>query len=72
MFTCSSKAKGGVRNRYDIEAIEGSFVDNHISDPTDLTFLIERMRELPEEARKYLTWAALFGETLVARYDLKA
>ncbi|KAF6766466.1 dual-domain HisK/Mak2 protein kinase [Ephemerocybe angulata] len=48
---------------YDMQAIEGSFVDNHISDPTDLTFLLERMRELPEEARKYLTWAALFGET---------
>lgn len=48
---------------YDINAIEGTFVENHISDPTDLTFLIERMREFPEEARKYLTWGALFGET---------
>lgn len=48
-----------------MEAIEGTFVDRHISDPTDLTFLTERLRELPEEARKYLTWAALFGETCV-------
>ncbi|RXW16010.1 hypothetical protein EST38_g9848 [Candolleomyces aberdarensis] len=48
---------------YDMEAIQGTFVDRHISDPTDLTFLTSRLRELPEEARKYLTWAALFGET---------
>ncbi|KAF8973859.1 dual-domain HisK/Mak2 protein kinase [Flammula alnicola] len=34
-----------------------------ISDPTDLTFLITYLRELPEEARKYLLWAAFFGET---------
>ncbi|KAJ2919335.1 hypothetical protein MD484_g1075, partial [Candolleomyces efflorescens] len=48
---------------YDMDAIQGTFVDRHISDPTDLTFLTERLRELPEEARKYLSWAALFGET---------
>lgn len=44
-------------------AIEGSLMNKAISDPTDLGFLISRMKELPEEARKYLTWAALFGET---------
>ncbi|TFK30704.1 dual-domain HisK/Mak2 protein kinase [Coprinopsis marcescibilis] len=48
---------------YDIQAIHGSFVDQHISDPTDLTFLIQHLRSLPEEVRKYITWATLFGET---------
>ncbi|KAF8167825.1 hypothetical protein B0H34DRAFT_645007 [Crassisporium funariophilum] len=48
---------------YDISTIEGSLVNQRISDPTDLTFLTSHMRELPEEARKYLTWAAFFGET---------
>lgn len=43
--------------------IEGSLANQIVSDPTDLSFLISRMRELPEEARKYLTWAAFFGET---------
>ena len=44
-------------------AIEGSFMNKAISDPTDLSFLRSQMRELPEEAKKYLTWAAFFGET---------
>jgi len=44
-------------------AIEGSLANQKVSDPTDLTFLITHMRELPEEARKYLLWAAFFGET---------
>ncbi|KAG2023171.1 atypical/HisK protein kinase [Coprinopsis cinerea AmutBmut pab1-1] len=48
---------------YDMAAIEGSFVDQQISDPADLSFLVDYMRNLPEEARKYLTWAAFFGET---------
>lgn len=43
-------------------AIERS-LSQQISDPTDLTFLIAHLRELPEEARKYLAWAAFFGET---------
>ncbi|KAF9473185.1 hypothetical protein BDN70DRAFT_997771 [Pholiota conissans] len=48
---------------YDMKAIEGSFSNQKVSDPTDLTFLITHLRELPEEARKYLLWAAFFGET---------
>ncbi|KAG5651916.1 hypothetical protein H0H81_006931 [Sphagnurus paluster] len=44
-------------------AIEGSLNDHTISDPTDISFLISHMRQLPDEARKYLTWAAFFGET---------
>ena len=49
--------------RYDMQAIEGSLMNRAISDPTDLTFLRSHMRGLPDEARKYLTWAAFFGET---------
>lgn len=48
---------------YNMAEIEGSLANQMVSDPTDLSFLISRMRELPEEARKYLTWAAFFGET---------
>ncbi|KAF8665081.1 hypothetical protein AX16_000549 [Volvariella volvacea WC 439] len=48
---------------YDMLGIEGSMANQKISDPTDLTFLITHLRELPEEARKYLIWAAFFGET---------
>jgi hypothetical protein len=44
-------------------AVEGSLSNQKISDPTDLTFLITHLRELPEDARKYLLWAAFFGET---------
>jgi hypothetical protein len=48
---------------YDMKSIEKSMDNQTISDPTDLTFLRQHMRELPEEARKYLTWAVFFGET---------
>ncbi|KAF8349828.1 hypothetical protein F5887DRAFT_942564 [Amanita rubescens] len=48
---------------YDMAAIEHSMTNQKISDPTDLSFLISHMRELPPEAQKYLTWAAFFGET---------
>lgn len=48
---------------YNMSGIEGSLANQKVSDPIDLTFLITHMRELPEEARKYLLWAAFFGET---------
>ncbi|KAF7324347.1 Histidine kinase [Mycena venus] len=48
---------------FDIVAVEESLGSKKISDPTDLTFLISNLRELPDEARMYLTWAAMFGET---------
>lgn len=51
--------------RYDMESIEASLADQKISDPTDLTFLTSQFQELPEEAKKYLHWAAFFGETFV-------
>ena len=47
-------------------AIETSLVVHKMaSDPSDLTFLISHLRELPEEALRYMTWAAFFGETQV-------
>lgn len=52
-----------IPSSYDMESIEKSMESQKISDPTDLTFLRQHMRELPEEARKYLTWAVFFGET---------
>ncbi len=48
---------------FDMDSVEKSMDTKRISDPTDLTFLRQHMRELPEEARKYLTWAVFFGET---------
>ncbi|KAJ3575904.1 hypothetical protein NP233_g779 [Leucocoprinus birnbaumii] len=48
---------------YDMKAIEETMINQKISDPTDLTFLRQHLRELPEEAKKYLTWAIFFGET---------
>lgn len=44
-------------------SINGILLNRKVSDPINLTYLISHMRELPDEARKYLTWAAFFGET---------
>jgi hypothetical protein len=52
--------------RYDMAAIEGSLaVQKMVDDPTDLSFLVSHFREFPEEATRYLTWAAFFGDTQV-------
>ncbi|KAJ7922998.1 hypothetical protein B0H13DRAFT_1981220 [Mycena leptocephala] len=48
---------------FDVLAAEESLGSKKISDPTDLSFLLSNLRELPDEARKYLRWAAMFGET---------
>ncbi|KAJ6626914.1 dual-domain HisK/Mak2 protein kinase [Mycena sp. CBHHK59/15] len=48
---------------YDVLAVEESLGSKKISDPTDLSFLISNLRELPEDAKNYLRWAAMFGET---------
>ncbi|KAJ7630475.1 hypothetical protein FB45DRAFT_915621 [Roridomyces roridus] len=48
---------------YDVAGVEESLGSKKTSDPTDLTFLISNLRELPEEAKKYLRWGAMFGET---------
>ena len=46
-------------------AIEGAHANQGSSDPADLSYLVSHLRELPEEAKKYLTWAAFFGSTWV-------
>ncbi|KAG6919550.1 hypothetical protein DXG01_004213 [Tephrocybe rancida] len=48
---------------YDMKIIEGDANKHVTKDPTDPNYLTAHMRELSEEARKYLTWAAFFGET---------
>ncbi|KAK7694195.1 hypothetical protein QCA50_001375 [Cerrena zonata] len=49
---------------YNIEAIETSIIDkNMVADPSNLTYLISHLRELSEDARKYITWASFFGAT---------
>ena len=49
---------------YDMSAIEPSLHGNKmIADPTDLTFLRDHFRELPEDAKKFLLWASFFGPT---------
>lgn len=56
-------ASFNICGRYDMSAIEGDAYEHNGLDPTDPKYLTSHMRELPEEARKYLTWAAFFGET---------
>ncbi|KII94402.1 hypothetical protein PLICRDRAFT_695401 [Plicaturopsis crispa FD-325 SS-3] len=53
--------------QYDMKAIEATAANQHmLSDPSDLTFLVAHLRELPDDARKYLIWAAFFGSTFKA------
>ncbi|KAJ7151534.1 hypothetical protein C8R46DRAFT_1166444 [Mycena filopes] len=48
---------------FNVLAAEESLGSKKISDPTDLSFLISNLRELPDDAKRYLRWAAMFGET---------
>ncbi|KAI0090021.1 histidine kinase [Irpex rosettiformis] len=49
---------------YDLKAIEASLAQKRTeTDPNDLSFLVAQLRELHEEARKYLLWASFFGAT---------
>jgi len=51
---------------YDITAIENSLIaQNVVSDPSDVTYLVMQLRQLPEEARMYIIWALFFGSTSV-------
>ena len=51
---------------YDISAIEKSLIaQNVVSDPSDVTYLVMQLRQLPEEARMYIIWALFFGATSV-------
>ena len=45
-------------------AIETSLAQKKMeTDPNDLSFMVAQLRELNEEARKYLLWASFFGAT---------
>ena len=46
-------------------SIEGTLSSQGSANPTDLSFLTTQLRSLPSEARRYLLWAALLGETCV-------
>ncbi|KAI5897382.1 histidine kinase [Schizophyllum commune H4-8] len=48
---------------YDMASIEGTLSSQGSANPTDLSFLTTQLRSLPSEARRYLLWAALLGET---------
>ncbi|KAH8086606.1 histidine kinase [Cristinia sonorae] len=49
---------------FDLPAIEARLMDAHmVSDPNNLEYLVKHLRELPEDARKYLIWASFFGAT---------
>ncbi|KAI0078477.1 histidine kinase [Panus rudis PR-1116 ss-1] len=47
---------------YDLRGIEASIVDKKmVADPNNLSYLISHLRELPEDARRFLIWASFFG-----------
>ncbi|KIP05676.1 hypothetical protein PHLGIDRAFT_128752 [Phlebiopsis gigantea 11061_1 CR5-6] len=49
---------------YNLDAIEKSLSQKKQDlDPNDISFLIAQLRELDEDARKYLIWASFFGAT---------
>ena len=51
---------------YDIAAVEKSLIaQNVVSDPSDVTYLVIQLRQLPDEARMYIIWALFFGVTSV-------
>ncbi|KAI0047651.1 histidine kinase [Auriscalpium vulgare] len=50
--------------QYDLPAIESMLLSQRIvADPNDLSYLMGHLRELPDDARKYLVWASCFGST---------
>ncbi|KAI0028278.1 histidine kinase [Vararia minispora EC-137] len=50
--------------RYDLALVQSALVMQKVaSDPNDLAYLVEHLRELPEEARRYIVWASFFGST---------
>ena len=52
-------------SRFDIAQIEKTLFDKKFmtAAPGDLNFLVNHLRELPEDARKFVIWAAFFGPT---------
>ncbi|TDL28897.1 histidine kinase [Rickenella mellea] len=51
---------------YDILKIEASYVERTVDDPSDVTYLTSHLQGMPADARKYLTWASLFGVSFKA------
>ncbi|KAI0757423.1 histidine kinase [Daedaleopsis nitida] len=50
--------------QFDISPIEQTLFDKRASvAPGDLNFLVNHLRQLPEDARKFVIWAAFFGPT---------
>ncbi|OSD05781.1 histidine kinase [Trametes coccinea BRFM310] len=50
--------------QFNISAIESTLFDKKsVATPGDLAFLINHLRELPEDARKFVVWASFFGPT---------
>ncbi|CDO70926.1 hypothetical protein BN946_scf184829.g34 [Trametes cinnabarina] len=50
--------------QFNISAIEATLFDKKsIATPGDLAFLINHLRELPEDARRFVIWACFFGPT---------
>ncbi|RPD81571.1 histidine kinase [Lentinus tigrinus ALCF2SS1-7] len=50
--------------QFDILAIEKALFDKKFTAaPGDLNFLVNHLRELPEDARKFVIWASFFGPT---------
>ncbi|EPQ61132.1 hypothetical protein GLOTRDRAFT_113578 [Gloeophyllum trabeum ATCC 11539] len=50
--------------QFNMPSIEALYLDQHIvSDPADPLFLTKHLRELPDEARRFIIWASFFGAT---------
>ncbi len=62
-----SRARLTTRFRFNIAQIEKTLFDKKFmtAAPGDLNFLVNHLRELPEDARKFVSWAAFFGPTSV-------
>lgn len=41
--------------------VEDHLVMQEAADPNDLSFLISHLKQLPEDARRYIIWASFFG-----------
>jgi hypothetical protein len=49
---------------FNLKSVENSLIEHKVStDPSNPEFLLSHLRELPEDARKYIVWASLFGST---------
>lgn len=48
--------------KYDLKVIETNLAQKRLeTDPNDISFLVAQLRELHEDAQKYLIWASFFG-----------